>query len=717
MDKNIILTCSDDDYFDSFLKLLTSLNKTNIYKVILLNLGLSYDNMNLAKKIDLVHLINFEKEFQELDDEMGCDYFKNKKTYGFKSYLLKNFDLKFKILEEYNYNILCIDSGIHCNKSLDRIFEIIHNEEIFCVDHSSEMPYGNIEKSSRWADKYGDCMLLNILPPPMYELLKKEYPINIEGLTKQYIKAGLFGYKYKGKYQHIADDVLNLTILTYIGLFPMTAVEERKAGLREEIKNKYNIDKLYTNYKNISFYNKLVKTYLNDSNIKYYTTNWNSHRHDQTVLSYLINRLEIPIYNSDKYITTLYQKTHFVKYIFFQSLYLLKRREEIQDLEPVEEKKYNLSNMNIGENLDQYFSQQYVQIKCDEYDKDRVYFSSDDIIYSKYRDILKIYEIESDGFTDILYYNLMINWERQKDKIYKKILLKTNDKYLILHRSHKQENVAGEIINLISMTNVKNIKLKSNKIVFQNKPKTDTIFIMGNGPSLKEIMDNSNYLMKLKKYDTFGLNAAYRAYDKYDFYPTYFGCFDSKVCKHHSKEFERLILTSPIKKFFFINIDPQGAPIFTDPKIINHPKFININFVLRTQEQKKMNDILSYKYSNFTDMMTSGTNSVQCCLIEGYKKIYLLGCDCNYVEVIEGAEYQNNTIKMIETPSKNVNYWIDDYQQKGDVFNLPNVQGCQLPAWKRLSDILKELKVNVSIFNCSDISKIDYFEKISFSSI
>ena len=45
----------------------------------------------------------------------------------------------------------------------------------------------------------------------------------------------------------------------------------------------------------------------------------------------------------------------------------------------------------------------------------------------------------------------------------------------------------------------------------------NTIVIMGNGPSLKEIMNNPKYLQILKNNDTFGLNAAYRIYDKYDF--------------------------------------------------------------------------------------------------------------------------------------------------------------------------------------------------------
>lgn len=695
--KNIVLTASDEFFFESFIKLVISLKNTEIYKIVLLDIGLSNNNKNLIKQLDIVKLISFEKEFEDLDKKMKYNYFKDNKTYGFKSYLLKNFDQKIKISEEYQYNILYIDSGIYANKSLNNIFNIIQEEDIFCLDHNSEMDYGNIEKKSRWKEKFGGCMLLNMLPPLIYGKLKKNYPISDEGLTKQYIKAGFFGYKYKGKYQEIINDNLKLFKSTCIGLFPVNSTEEKLISIdvKKILKNNYVFDSIY-NYKNKKFYESIVSKYL--INKKYYSTCWNSHRFDQTILSYLVNRKDIMHKDSNNYIITSYQKSHFIKYIFFHAIYLLGKKDEIETLVDIEYNNYNLSKMNISENLKTYFSQQYVEIKCDDFYLSRKYFSKYDIIYHKYREILEINNFENNYFTDKLYYNLMINWNRQKEDINKKILLKIDNKYAVLHRNNIKEMNGSKIINLL--------KKQDNKL-----------FIMGNGPSLKEIMDNPKYLEILRKNTTFGLNAAYRAYEKYNFYPNFFGCFDSKVCKHHSKEFEKLILNSPIEKFFFINIDANGEKIFIDPKIINHPKFVDINFILRTPEEKKYTNILSCNYSYFVDMLTSGTNSIQCALIEGYKEIYLLGCDCNYVEIIEGASVEKNTVKMLETPDKNVNYWMDDYQQKGDVFNIPNTMGCQLPAWKRLFDTIICLDVKVKIYNCSNISKITYFEKIQFSTL
>ena len=75
----------------------------------------------------------------------------------------------------------------------------------------------------------------------------------------------------------------------------------------------------------------------------------------------------------------------------------------------------------------------------------------------------------------------------------------------------------------------------------------DTIIIMGNGPSLGDV-DFS----VLDGYDTFGLNSAYRAYSRLDWWPTYHGCFDYRVTDNHKTNFIDLIESGKIKKHFYI---------------------------------------------------------------------------------------------------------------------------------------------------------------------
>jgi hypothetical protein len=75
--------------------------------------------------------------------------------------------------------------------------------------------------------------------------------------------------------------------------------------------------------------------------------------------------------------------------------------------------------------------------------------------------------------------------------------------------------------------------------VIMNNDKT--IVIMGNGPSLKDV----DFRM-LDEFDTFGLNSAYRAYERLDWWPKYHGCYDYRVTENHRDNFNNLIDNTPI---------------------------------------------------------------------------------------------------------------------------------------------------------------------------
>ena len=93
------------------------------------------------------------------------------------------------------------------------------------------------------------------------------------------------------------------------------------------------------------------------------------------------------------------------------------------------------------------------------------------------------------------------------------------------------------------------------------------------------------------------------------------------------------------------------------------------------------------------------------------EKILLIGVECDYVEVVDGARPTgvHAQVVMDKTPDKNPNYWFDDYQQKGDMFNLPQAEVFHRPAWERLS--VKAPEIGVEIINCSSVSKLDCFKK------
>ena len=238
---------------------------------------------------------------------------------------------------------------------------------------------------------------------------------------------------------------------------------------------------------------------------------------------------------------------------------------------------------------------------------------------------------------------------------------------------------------------------------------------MGNGPSLREIMNNPTYLQILKNNDTFGLNAAYRIYDKYDFYPTYFGCFDYVVNESHIKEFENLVLANNlIQKFYFIGNGKLKQTLFKK-KVRNNSKFIKFNFIhIPVNKYNKMTS----NFNEYYNLGSSGANAAQIGIISGYKKIVLLGCDCNYIEKIDEAEHydpnKKKRITITKKVKKNPNYWFDSYQQVGDKYNLPSTNYIQIGSWKNL---YKYCPKDVTIYNFSQISKIPFFKKYTMNDL
>jgi hypothetical protein len=242
--------------------------------------------------------------------------------------------------------------------------------------------------------------------------------------------------------------------------------------------------------------------------------------------------------------------------------------------------------------------------------------------------------------------------------------------------------------------------------------KDKILFIMGNGPSLGEIMNNPTYLNFIRKHDSFGLNSAYRAYKKYNFYPTYFGCFDYLVNTSHKKEFENLVLSNNgIKEFYFIGDEVRKQSLYSQ-NVYNNSKFIKFNFIHI--------DVNSYKgisrnFNNYYNPGSSGANALQIGIMKGYKKIVLLGCDCKYVEVLkEAKQVSDSKLEIVKNIDNNPNYWFNDYQQVGDKYNVPNTNKFQHGSWNNIN---KYYPKNIDIINCSMVSTIPYFKKVQFKDV
>lgn len=224
-----------------------------------------------------------------------------------------------------------------------------------------------------------------------------------------------------------------------------------------------------------------------------------------------------------------------------------------------------------------------------------------------------------------------------------------------------------------------------------------TLIVMGNGPSLKDVD-----FKDLQGYDTFGLNAAYRAYQRMNWYPTYHGCFDYIVTDSHKENFIDLIESGKIQKHFYIR------------NLSNNQRFQLIK-LLTYGHSNKINSSID-DFNNFNDNGNSGANACSVGICLGYKRIILLGVDCNYTEYVDGAvPYGGGSLMIAKTPKTNPNYWFDDYQQQGDKYNVPRGQTFHKPTWENFAKAAEN--IGVEVINCSPISTLECFVKRSLKEV
>lgn len=223
--------------------------------------------------------------------------------------------------------------------------------------------------------------------------------------------------------------------------------------------------------------------------------------------------------------------------------------------------------------------------------------------------------------------------------------------------------------------------------------KDKTLILMGNGPSLSDVDFDL-----LDGFDTFGLNSAYRAYPRLNWWPTYHGCFDYRVTDNHKENFINLIEEGKIKRHFYIR------------DLSDNPRFTHINLLPYGSTNKTNNKEQDFK--QFHDNGNSGANACSVGICLGYKKIILVGVDCNYVEFVDGSKRDGpGGLVMAKTPDKNPNYWFDDYQQKGDEYNVPDGLSFHMPTWNMMA--YRAAHAGIEMINCSPITTLRGFKRMA----
>ncbi|MGI5096396.1 DUF115 domain-containing protein [Treponema socranskii] len=160
----------------------------------------------------------------------------------------------------------------------------------------------------------------------------------------------------------------------------------------------------------------------------------------------------------------------------------------------------------------------------------------------------------------------------------------------------------------------------------KNTASNDRCFIIATGPSLKgedvEILHKKNEI-------TYGLNSVFKLYEKFGYKPTYYVYADDDDVKKLLSETNNTFFTDKAEIYSFTDLSVINKDIKNDRKLL----FIPYNRFLHGY--KTIFDY-HFKFSlnavyGFFDYYTVTALAINIAAYMGYKKIYLLGVDCNYM--------------------------------------------------------------------------------------
>lgn len=218
------------------------------------------------------------------------------------------------------------------------------------------------------------------------------------------------------------------------------------------------------------------------------------------------------------------------------------------------------------------------------------------------------------------------------------------------------DNIEETKSNILETTwMVENFKKMIYFLNFSNLIDNKKININGNGANLKEeyIFTNTPKL---------GMNVAYRYWEKHNCYPEIYVSLDDVLTKYHADNIHNMIINNNCKMF-----------ILHHTYFEKYPEDIQIEYVYNYDFLKNNIYIL-----NSSPHITTGIMSVRLAIAMGFKHIIINGMDgeyINYLPETEKIEYNGKTVLRIkEKVISNPNYFFNEYQQKGDLYNIPNME-------------------------------------------
>ena len=220
--------------------------------------------------------------------------------------------------------------------------------------------------------------------------------------------------------------------------------------------------------------------------------------------------------------------------------------------------------------------------------------------------------------------------------------------------------------------------------------------VLGNGKSL----DNFKFQKISSRYDAWvGCCLAFRYWNQINIHPTFYINVDRVVCEKNPEVVE-YIKQGKCKKYL---VSETIKNVWID-----YPKDGTIIFI---EELRKNTDSIFKFVNNYC----SGSSAVLFAL-DHFDHVDIAGFDCDYVEFIpECEQLPDGSLRITKTPSYNPNYFFNDYQREGDIYNVPNATRVHLRSWQELSMILEFIKSvhdlgkGKSVMNFNDKKSISNF--------
>jgi hypothetical protein len=220
---------------------------------------------------------------------------------------------------------------------------------------------------------------------------------------------------------------------------------------------------------------------------------------------------------------------------------------------------------------------------------------------------------------------------------------------------------------------------------FRDRHNRERCFILGNGPSLKD-MD----LSKLSSEYTIGLNRIYLLFDEISFQPSYYVCVNDLVLEQFAHEIDQL----------------------TMPKFMNWQK--------KHLFSQKKNNVFIKTSLNLTDyfcedllkpICSGGTVTyvaLQIAYYMGFQEVILIGVDHNFVDKGIPNEIQKRQSEQ------DLNHFHPEYFPKGIKWQLPDLRRSEL-AYSLAKDAYE--KVNRRIYDATLGGHCQVFSKVDFQSL